>query len=183
MSQLSNEKWWRSLINSFIGHWKSGFHFKQPLSCIAEGPNDNTSTLAQITAGAAGSKPLPDPRSTSSMAPRVHYSRINVEHIHNQILLQHSPCDATLLAREQWQSALEIRLGNSHIGRTGRQPNYPNQLAPKRGSQRRFCLDPISPGELIRQTLYCPGPGHSQQEVLSAHCSRQPLMAPLISCS
>ena len=31
---------------------------------------------------------------------------------------------------------------------------------------------PISPGELIRQSPYCPGQGHSQQEVLSAHCSR-----------
>ena len=30
---------------------------------------------------------------------------------------------------------------------------------------------PISPGELIRQSPYCPGQGHSQQEVLSAHCS------------
>ena len=31
---------------------------------------------------------------------------------------------------------------------------------------------PISPGELIRQSPYCPGQGHYQQEVLSAHCSR-----------
>ena len=31
---------------------------------------------------------------------------------------------------------------------------------------------PISPGELIRQSPYCPGQGHSQQEDLSAHCSR-----------
>ena len=31
---------------------------------------------------------------------------------------------------------------------------------------------PISPGELIRQSLDCPGQKHSQQEVLSAHCSR-----------
>ena len=31
---------------------------------------------------------------------------------------------------------------------------------------------PISPGELIRQSPCCPGQGHSQQEVLSAHCSR-----------
>ena len=31
---------------------------------------------------------------------------------------------------------------------------------------------PISPGELIRQSPYCPGQGHSQQEILSAHCSR-----------
>ena len=38
-------------------------------------------------------------------------------------------------------------------------------------------------GELIGQSLYCPCPGHSQQGVLSAHCSRQPLMAPLITCS
>ena len=28
------------------------------------------------------------------------------------------------------------------IGRTSRQPNYPNQLAPKRWSQRRMSLDP-----------------------------------------
>ena len=28
------------------------------------------------------------------------------------------------------------------IGRTNRQPNYPNQLAPRRGSQRRLSFDP-----------------------------------------
>ena len=42
---------------------------------------------------------------------------------------------------------------------------------------------PISSGEHIGKSLYCSGPGQSQQEVLSAHCSRQPLMVPLLTCS
>ena len=36
---------------------------------------------------------------------------------------------------------------------------------------------------LLGQSLNCSGPGHFQQEVLPAHCSRQPLIAPLITCS
>ena len=33
------------------------------------------------------------------------------------------------------------------------------------------------------QSFYCSGPGHSQQGVLSAHFSGQPLIMPLITCS
>ena len=34
--------------------------------------------------------------------------------------------------------------GGHPIGRTSRQPNYPNQLAPKRGSERSFEIGPQS---------------------------------------
>ena len=74
-------------------------------------------------------------------------------------------------------------------GRTWRQSNYPNQLAPKRGTRGTrggWVLTPTTPGELIRQSLFCSGLAHSQQGVLSAHCSRQPhepLMALLITCT
>ena len=36
---------------------------------------------------------------------------------------------------------------------------------------------------LSGELLYCSGPGHSQQGVLSAHCTGQPLISPLITCS
>ena len=71
------------------------------------------------------------------------------------------------------------------IARTWRQPNYPNQLATKRGSLSSLMFDPnpmwwANGGNLI---IVQAGRGHSQQGVLSAHCSRQPLIAPLITCS
>ena len=70
------------------------------------------------------------------------------------------------------------------IGRTSRQPNYPNQLAPKRGSERSFEIGPQShlvslsgnlPIVQARDTLS----RRSYQPIVLA----KPLMAPLISCS
>ena len=52
---------------------------------------------------------------------------------------------------------------HSLIGRTWRQLNYPNKLAPKRGSQRSLMSTPTTPGEIIGQCLYCSSlrPGYS----------------------
>ena len=50
---------------------------------------------------------------------------------------------------------------HSLIGRKRRQPNYPNKLAPKRGSQRSLMSTPTTPGEIIGQSLYCSRPGYS----------------------
>ena len=70
------------------------------------------------------------------------------------------------------------------IGRTSRQPNYPNQFAPKRGSERSLRFGPQShlvslsgnlPIVQARDTL---SRGSYQPIVLA-----KPLMAPLISCS
>ena len=70
------------------------------------------------------------------------------------------------------------------IGRTSRQPNYPNQLAPKRGSERSLRFGPQShlvslsgnlPIVQARDTLS----RRSYQPIVLA----KPLMAPLISCS
>ena len=72
----------------------------------------------------------------------------------------------------------------SGIGRTSRQPNYPNQLAPKWGSERSFEIGPQShlvslsgnlPIVQVRDTLS----RRSYQPIVLA----KPLMAPLISCS
>ena len=70
------------------------------------------------------------------------------------------------------------------IGRTSRQPNYPNQLVPKRGSERSLRFGPQShmvslsgnlPIVQARDTLS----RRSYQPIVLA----KPLMAPLISCS
>ena len=69
------------------------------------------------------------------------------------------------------------------IARTWRQPNYPNQLAPKRGSQSSLMFDPKLMWWANGGNLSIVQAGDSQQGALSAHCSRQPLIAPLITCS
>ena len=60
--------------------------------------------------------------------------------------------------------------------RTGRETVYSINSLPN-GEARPHSVS------LSAQSLYCSGPGHSQQGVLSAHCSRQSLIAPLITCS
>ena len=45
------------------------------------------------------------------------------------------------LGRGDWSMGV-CQMTKSYISKTGRQSNYPNKLAPKRGSQRRFCFDP-----------------------------------------
>ena len=65
---------------------------------------------------------------------------------------------------------------NRIIGRTWRQPNYPNPTRSQTGKPEEFDFGPqphmVS---LWGQSLYCSGWGHSQLGSLSAHCFRQPL--------
>ena len=70
------------------------------------------------------------------------------------------------------------------IGRTSRQPNYPNQLAPKRGSERSFEIGPQSHLVSLSGNL----PTVQARDTLSRRSYQpivltKPLMAPLISCS
>ena len=70
------------------------------------------------------------------------------------------------------------------IARTLRQPNYPNQLAPKRGSQSSLMFDPNQMWWANGGNLSIVQAGDTLSSGgLSAHCSRQPLIAPLITCS
>ena len=89
------------------------------------------------------------------------------------------------LVKGMFSTKISLAKGIQPIARTLRQPNYPNQLAPKRGSQSSLMFDPnlmwwANGGNL---SIVQAGRGHSQQGGLSAHCSRQPMIAPLITCS
>ena len=53
-------------------------------------------------------------------------------------------CFLNALWHFQHCSTSELRTGFLSIGRTSRQPNYPNQLAPKRGSERSLRFGPQS---------------------------------------
>ena len=76
------------------------------------------------------------------------------------------------------------KIQKSTIARTWRQPNYPNHLAPKRGSQNRLSFDPNLMWSANGGNVSIVQAGDTlSRGVLSPHCSRQPLIAPLITCS